>query len=284
MKKIICIVLFSVVTLQTQLFGQGGRIVADFYGIFTERQNITTRFVFGDGNGNLWIWANLAPITGAAAAEGIEALAFSSPGAGWWGLGIHSAAPIDLSHFANGFLNMSVRIPSGNTETFRAGIEGLGGQQGWVTFAPGSDPGGITRNGTWQRVSIPMSTFTGAGVNLTGCQNIFMLTGATPTTGVFVDDVYLSLTAGTPVNVIEVSANEVKVSPNPALDQFVVSLAGNSQRIEVLTVTGKIVHRVDNLEGMASIVINCADWSSGLYLVRIIGVNGSVSTHRVSIQ
>lgn len=283
MKKILCIIIFSVITLQTQLFGQGGVIVSDFYGIFTERAGVTPRFAFGDGNGNLFIWQNLAAIA-ATPFEGVDVLAFSSPGAGWFGLGIHSAAPLDLRHFANGYLNFAVRIPTGNTEIISAGIHGVAPTEGMVRFTPGSDPAGFVRDGNWHRLSFPMATFVAGGLNLTACNNIFVVVGGAATTGVFFDDVYLSVTRPTPVNVVEVSANEVKVSPNPAQDRFVVSLTGDTHRIEVLTVTGKIVHRVDNLEGMTSVAIDCADWNSGLYLVRIIGINGSVSTQRVSIQ
>jgi len=259
------------------------RPTGEFFGIFTERANITQRFQFGDGNGHLYIWNNLVAMTGQTPREGGELLAFRSPGAGWCGLGIYSTAHKDLRHFNNGFLNFAVRFPANSTETIWAMMQGANNSEGRITFAPGSDPFGVRRDGNWHFVSVPISTLRQQGLDLAAVGNIFAAGSDNPTTGLFFDDVFLSVA---PVNVplTETLTDILKVFPNPANDIFTVQLNSVVEKLEVINTKGHVVFRKDNLMGETSIEINCSDWSRGLYLIRALGNNGTSSISKISVK
>lgn len=259
------------------------RPTGDFFGIFTERAHISQRFNFGDGNGHLYLWNNLAAMAGQTPREGRELLAFRSPGAGWCGFGIYSTTHMDLRHFANGFLNFAVRFPAGSTETVWAAMHGANASQAEILFAPGADPFGVIRDGQWHFVSVPMSTLRAQGLDLSAVGNIFAAGSPNPTTGIFFDDVYLSIA---PVNVplTENPTDDMKVFPNPALDIFTVQLNSQVDRLEIINTKGHVVLMKDNLLGETSIDINCNDWSRGLYIVRALRKDGTFKISKVSIK
>lgn len=67
-----------------------------------------------------------------------------------------------------------------------------------------------------------------------------------------------------------VSSNEIKVYPNPAMQSFYILIdnAGNADQIRVTDLMGRSVY-TQAVEGKNSLEINCSDWKTGLYLVKI---------------
>ena len=165
------------------------------FGIFTEHPNIAEHFVIDDLVTTLQIWeGSLQPLEDAPLYEGAEALAFRAPAARtWFGFGLNAANGLDLSHFAGGYLHLALRTSSSNN--FWIGLSDHNGKEGRIAFNHGSDPYGFQRNGTWQRISIPVAHLLGGGLDMSSLANVFMLGGEGAVADLLLDDVYFSTSA-----------------------------------------------------------------------------------------
>ncbi|ASB49870.1 family 16 glycosylhydrolase [Alkalitalea saponilacus] len=164
------------------------KIVADYYGIFTENPNVEEILLINDVDAHIYIWEGTLNNIQSSPYDGEEYLAFTSVGAGWWGFGIHDDKAADLSHFENGYLAFSVKASS--QESFRVTITGASGTSGSFDFVTGSDPEGFERDGEWHRVRIPISSF--ASVDLSAVPIPFSVTqgpGSTSISDIAFDDI-----------------------------------------------------------------------------------------------
>lgn len=176
------------------------KVEADYYGIFTENPNITTKLLIDDVYGHVYSWGNTLVEYPTTPYDGEALLAWRTTGdAGWFGFGIHDDKAANLTHFANGTLSFAVKTTS--QESFVAGIEGANGTKGFVTFAVGNDPAGFERDGEWHRITVPMADL---GVDLSIVPIPFYVAQGTGSTtiadGFAVDDVYLTVGAEQPEN------------------------------------------------------------------------------------
>ncbi|WP_224994424.1 Ig-like domain-containing protein [Cesiribacter sp. SM1] len=161
-------------------------IVADAYGIFTDRPEVTQKLTLG-GDANLYIWNNMAPVAGASPYEGSNVLAFTV-GAAWWGMGIaHDTR--NLQHFASGTLKFHIKTTA--TTNFKVGMVTAAGES-WVNFVPGQNQWGLVRDGQWHEVTIPLAAFTNK--DLSSTSQVFMFSGDAPAaaTDFYLDNIYLS--------------------------------------------------------------------------------------------
>lgn len=257
---------------------------SDYYGIFTERAFITNKFNIDDVSGHLYIWNNLVAMNGQMAYEGSEVLAFESPGAGWSGFGIYSDNPLDLSYYASGYLNFAVKIEVGSTEIFDVKVEGAATTSGTIHFAPGNDPSGVSRDGKWHFISIPMAVLTAQGLNLSACGNIFAVVSGSPTAGFVLDDVFLSVSKPTSVINLRSDIERLKIYPNPAHNRFTVSLNNGIGAIEVINLSGCVVFSSGKLNYPEAFEMNCSGWAKGIYLVMASQVSGDVMVEKIEIQ
>ncbi|WP_088654149.1 family 16 glycosylhydrolase [Geofilum rhodophaeum] len=165
------------------------------FGIFTEHPNIAEHFVLDDLVTTLQIWeGSLQPLEDAPLYEGAEALVFRAPAARtWFGFGLNAANGLDLSHFAGGYLHLALRTSS--SDNFWIGLGDHNGKEGRIAFNYGSDPFGFQRNGTWQRISIPVAHLLGGGLDMSNLSNVFMLGGEGAVADLLLDDVYFSTSA-----------------------------------------------------------------------------------------
>lgn len=163
------------------------------YGILSENPAIVDKLVFDDLATTLQIWDNsLVALEGVQPVyEGEEAFAFRAPAARtWFGFGANAANGLDLSHFENGYLHLALRTTA--TNNFWIGIGDQNGKEGKIEFNNGSDPYGFLRNGTWQRISIPVSALKAGGLDMSLLANVFMLGGTGAISHILVDDIYFS--------------------------------------------------------------------------------------------
>jgi beta-glucanase (GH16 family) len=186
-----------------------------FYGIYTNNSNITSKFAINNVSGFLYNWSNTVTFNKVYPAfDGKDVLCFRASGAAnWWGFGIFSSSPMNFEKFASGYLVLQLRTES--KETFKIAIDGANSTKGEVEFADGKDPYEFERDGKWHRVVIPMADFTKKGLDLSGCTNIFTMSGGT-IANIAVDDVYLSETSSPIENPEECKAVTLVVSPQTA--------------------------------------------------------------------
>jgi hypothetical protein len=77
-----------------------------------------------------------------------------------------------------------------------------------------------------------------------------------------------------------ISANELKLFPNPVKNALNIQLSENSNyALEVTDLNGKKVYS-SNLSGQ-NFELNTAEWAQGLYLLRLIDENGKTYTQKV---
>lgn len=259
-------------------------ITSDYYGIFTERASITKKFNIDNVTGHLYLWNNLVASTGQTPYEGSELLAFQSPGAGWSGFGIFSGVPLDLSHYATGYLNFAIKIPSGSTQAFTVLMEGKENTKGEILFAPGADPYGVKRDGSWYFVSAPMGQLTGQGLNLSACGNIFAVASGAPTPGYLFDDVYLSVSKPTSIYKPSVETGNLKLYPNPASETFNVYSENGIKTIIVSDVSGKTIFQQLISSPGNTMPVNSSGWNKGLFLVEVIDQSGYKNISKIRIK
>lgn len=170
-------------------------ITHDHYGIYSENTNINNHFSIDDVMGHIYIWENTATAISTSPADGEEVLAFTSGSAGWYGFGIHTDKALDITHYADGYLHLSIKTNS--TDEFWISIGGAADVG--ITFTNGSDPYGFQRDGEWHRLTIPVSDFVSAGVNLEAVGILFS-GGGVSIADIAFDDIVLSTSHTLPTN------------------------------------------------------------------------------------
>ena len=166
------------------------------YGLYTENPNISNRFELNGFSNNLFIWdKSLLPIEDAPSYDGSDVMAYYALSSRtWYGYGLNTINGINLSHYHNGYLKFALRTNA--TENFWIGMSDANGTEAKINFINGNDPYGFTRNGQWQRVTIPISALRSQGLNISSVNNLFSLGGDGAISQILVDDVYLSTQSG----------------------------------------------------------------------------------------
>nr|WP_321406375.1 family 16 glycosylhydrolase [uncultured Carboxylicivirga sp.] len=248
-------------------------ITAEYFGIYTENSNVTERFAIDDVKGHIYIWeGTLSALTGGTPYDGVDQLYFKSGNAGWYGFGIFSDDALNLTHYANGTLSLSLKTSSSNDFWF--GIAGAAGTEGKITCSSTSGYN-IDRDGEWHRVIIPMQELIAQGLDLNACGNIFML-GGSSITDIAIDDVIL--TAGTtqpnnpdaniPSAVKNMTADQVRMYPVPANDILNIEASESIESVEIINQMGMISVSRKNLENNR-IELPVHNLAKGIYLIKI---------------
>jgi hypothetical protein len=182
------------------------------FGVYSNNPALSDKFVINNVNGFLYNWDGTVTFNNAYPAyEGEEALSFRSSGSsGWWGFGLFSSIPLNLTKFANGYLNLMLRTEA--TQTFTIAIQGANNTQAGVEFRNNNDPFGFIRDGRWHRISIPIKTLVDKGLDLSACRNIFTMSGST-IGNIAIDDIYFSENVGEIENVNKCRLATLTISP-----------------------------------------------------------------------
>jgi beta-glucanase (GH16 family) len=164
---------------------QDNIILSNRYGIYSENASITDKLTYGL-DANLYVWNNLATISGAAPYEGAQVMGFTAAANNWFGLGV-SHDVRNLTHFSNGFLKFHFK--TSYQGSFRFSVISLNGEQA-IQFAAGEQKLGLIRDGQWHEVSIPVSSLT--NVDLTTITQAFTFSGDAPSAAAsfYIDNVY----------------------------------------------------------------------------------------------
>ena len=59
------------------------------------------------------------------------------------------------------------------------------------------------------------------------------------------------------------------VYPNPVVDQLIVGNIEKADRVQVLNITGAIIHE-EKVYGNEKLIVNTSAWNSGIYVLRTI--------------
>jgi beta-glucanase (GH16 family) len=128
------------------------------FGVFTDNTATTNKLVAGTSS-DIYAWNNLVAGT-TAAYEGSNVIAWATSTANtWFGGGIQSRQARNMSNFQSGNLKFRIKIPA--NVSFKIGMTDTYTNEAYVTFPANTTTYGLTRDGNWGQVTIPISAFSG---------------------------------------------------------------------------------------------------------------------------
>ena len=133
------------------------------FGLFTDLTPTNTSLI-PELDSHIYVWEGTLTDASISAFEGENVLSWATTGLGWFGAGIMSIQPINLSNFENGFLKFNIKIPS--NVSFKIGIIDVWGNESYVDFPANQTAYGLNRNGDWGQASIPISDIRGELIDL----------------------------------------------------------------------------------------------------------------------
>jgi beta-glucanase (GH16 family) len=133
------------------------------YGLFTDSTPTNDSLNLGV-DGEIYVWEGTLSEGSIEPFEGENGITWKTNGLGWFGAGIMSSQPINLSGFDLGTLNFRIKIPA--NISFQIGIIDSWGNQSYVEFPANQTKYGLTRNGNWGQASIPVSEIRGEFIDL----------------------------------------------------------------------------------------------------------------------
>ena len=182
------------------------------YGVFTDTTPTTNKLIPGV-NSDIYAWNNFAAGT-TSAFEGSNVISWQTTSAdAWFGGGIATRQPVDLSNFTNGNLKFRIKIPA--NVNFRIGVTDNYTNEKFITFPANTTKYGLVRDGNWGQVTIPIADLSG----LIAFQNLNYLfaivsDGELPgsTFQLAIDDIYYEGGGGSTI----VAVTSVAMSPTTA--------------------------------------------------------------------
>ncbi|MCF7919404.1 MAG: glycoside hydrolase family 16 protein [Candidatus Cloacimonetes bacterium] len=157
------------------------------YGIFTDETVVDAGLTVGL-NAEIYVWENTLEAASIAPFEGDNVIAWSTTGVGWFGGGISSNVPVDLSGFAEGNLKFMIKMPA--NVGFKIGINDISAVESYVDFPANQTAYGLVRNGEWGQAVIPIAELKGS-VDLSLLSYEFIILEENGTACQFaIDDIY----------------------------------------------------------------------------------------------
>jgi len=177
-------------------------IPIESFGIFTDETPVDAGLTIGDG-ADIVIWVDewtgdLTLVNGNIPPyEGENVLSLASNNIGWFGGGIQSDLPIDLSDFSEGNLKFMIKMPT--NVTFKIGIMDNQDNQSYVEFPANQTVYDLVRDGEWGQAVIPVADFSGVDISMLSYEFIILEEQGTQCTFA-IDDIYYD-GGGTPSSV-----------------------------------------------------------------------------------
>lgn len=133
-------------------------VPVETFGIYTDETPVDAGLLVGD-NAEVYVWENTLTAGSAIPYEGSNVLSWTTAGVGWFGAGIQSNTPTDLSGFLEGNMKFMIKIPA--NVSFKIGINDAQNRESYVLFPANQTAFGLQRNGEWGQASIPISAIKG---------------------------------------------------------------------------------------------------------------------------
>ncbi len=132
-------------------------------GLFTDNTP-TNSSLIPEIDSHIYVWENTLTDGSIPSFEGENGISWTTTGAGWFGAGIMSIQPANLSNFSDGFLKFRIKIPQ--NISFQIGIIDAWGNQSYVDFPASQTTYGLVRDGNWGQASIPINDIRGELIDL----------------------------------------------------------------------------------------------------------------------
>ncbi len=173
-------------------------IPLETFGVFTDETPVDAGLTI-EVDAQIYVWENTLNPATIPPYEGANVLAWTSAGVGWFGAGISSTTPLDLSGFAEGNIKFMIKMPA--NVTFKIGISDSEDHQSYVSFPANQTAYGLVRNGDWGQAVIPLSAIRG-NVDLESLDYTFIILEEQGAQCSFaIDDIYWDGGGSTPGSV-----------------------------------------------------------------------------------
>ena len=158
------------------------------FGIFTDNTATHGKLEAGISS-EIYVWEGTLTDGTIEPYEGENGITWQTTGSGWFGAGIMSVQPINLSNFGDGNLKFMIKIPA--DVSFQIGIIDTWGNQSYVELPANETKYGLTRDGNWGQASIPISELRGELIDLRMMSYEFVILEVTGVSCEFaLDDIY----------------------------------------------------------------------------------------------
>lgn len=194
------------------------------FGIFTDLTPVDAGIHVGE-NAEIYVWEGTLEAGTIPPYEGDNVISWATTGLGWFGGGIASYQPVDLSNFELGYIKFMIKIPA--NVTFKIGINDTQGHENYVQFPANQTSYNLTRNGEWGQAAIPVADIKG-NVNLEMLNYEFMILEQNGTQCDFaLDDIYWDKT-GVPLSGVSFDSDSYTIEDTSATISVVDELAVNN--------------------------------------------------------
>ncbi|ABC29754.1 Beta-glucanase/Beta-glucan synthetase [Hahella chejuensis KCTC 2396] len=142
------------------------------FGVFTDESATTNKLEAGSSS-DIYVWDQTTSGGSESPYEGDKVISWKAKANTWFGGGVQARQPVNLSKFDEGELKFRIKIPA--DVSFRIGVTDTHTNQNWLDFPAYEDKYGLTRNGEWGEVSIPVSELRGPLIDLRSIQYPFAI-------------------------------------------------------------------------------------------------------------
>tara|TARA_B100000575_G_C23143744_1_gene666829 strand:+ start:6375 stop:8156 length:1782 start_codon:yes stop_codon:yes gene_type:complete len=245
------------------------------YGLFTDSTHVSEHILI-DEEAFIYVWEETLVESDIRPYEGEGVLSWKSNGKGWFGAGIMSEQPINLSEA--GHLNFRIKIPA--NIAFQIGVIDAWGNQNYVEFPANQTKFGLTRDGEWGQASIPIGVLRGQYIDMRMLSYEFVILEVNGVNIEFaLDDIYYDGLAGLNVENVELySVQNFQLYdnyPNPFNPTTTISYNlynSTNIKIEIYNTLGQRISELVNLNQQAGFHRTSFDASglpSGIYIYKI---------------
>jgi hypothetical protein len=260
------------------------------YGLFTDSTYVSEHILL-DEEAFIYVWEETLIESDIHPYEGEGVLSWKSNGKGWFGAGIMSEQPINLSEA--GHLNFRIKIPANNA--FQIGVIDAWGNQNFVEFPANQTQFGLTRDGEWGQVSIPIGVLRGQYIDMRMLSYEFVILEVNGANVEFaIDDIYYDSSPGLNNENMELySAQDFQLYdnyPNPFNPTTIISYnlsKPSDVKIEIYNAVGQRISELVNrqqLAGFHRINFDATGLPSGIYIYKITTANYSQSKKMTLIK
>ncbi len=143
------------------------------FGVFTDNTPTDNKLEAGVTS-DIYVWDPFSSEGTIAPYEGEEVItnSFNVPN-NWFGGGVQTRQPRDMSNFVDGNLRFRINIPA--DIAFRIGVTDTFTNENWLTFPAFETTYGLVRDGDWGEVEIPISDLRGPLIALQSMQYLFAI-------------------------------------------------------------------------------------------------------------
>lgn len=257
----------------------------DSYALFTDSTE-TNESMFVDDPGNIWVWEGTMDAGSIEPFEGEGVLAWKTNGKGWFGAGIQSVQPLNLSNFSDGTLNFHIKMPA--SKTFEIGVIDTWGNQHYVEFPGNQTKYGLERDGEWGQASIPISDLRGLYIDMRMLSYEFVVLGGGDVEfaidNIYYDGGLINSNEGYEVESVITGFELFNNYPNPFNPvtniQYQIPNSGNVE-LSIYNLQGQKVATLFNATqnaGTHMVQWDASGYSSGIYFYRITTESGFTET------